>query len=186
MPNPKKIESVELLTERIARSTIAIATSYQGLSVSEMVELRRRLREAEVELRVIKNNLFRIAAQQAGQPEIAELAEGPTAIVFGYDEITAPARAVAEYIKAAKNAFAIRRGYLDGQLLSARDVDDLANLPSKEQLIAQVSGGLTAPIANLAQLIAASLTNSAATLLSSSLTQLQGLVEARAAQMEGA
>ena len=186
MPNPKKIEAVELLRDRIARSTVAVATSYQGLTVAEMSVLRRQLRDAEVELRVVKNNLFRLAAQAAGMPEMAELAEGPTAVAFGYGEITAPAKALMEYIRAAKNAFALRRGYLAGQLLSAREVEELAMLPSKEVLIAHVSGRLQAPVAHLAQLLAASLTNSAVTLLSSSLTQLEGLLQARAAQLEGA
>jgi len=186
MPNPKKIESVELLTDRISRSAIAIATSYQGLTVAEMADLRRQLREAEVELRVVKNNLFRIAAQAAGTPEMAELVEGPTAVAFGYGEVTAPAKALVDYIRAAKNAFALGRGYTAGRLLSARDVEDLATLPSKEMLIAQVAGGLQAPVAHLAQLLAASITNSAAILLSSTVAQLEGLLQARAAQLEGA
>jgi large subunit ribosomal protein L10 len=186
MPNPKKIESVELLTDRIARSTVAIAASYQGLTVAEMGTLRRQLREAEVELRVIKNRLFRIATQAAGIPEMAELAEGPTAVAFGYGEITVPARALTEYMRAAKNAFALRRGYAAGQLLSAREVEELATLPSREALIARVSGAVQAPVAHLAQLLAASMMNSAATLFSSTVAQLQGLLQARAAQQEGA
>jgi large subunit ribosomal protein L10 len=186
MPTQRKIDTVAELSERIARSTLAVATAYLGLTVAEMGALRRQLREAGVELRVIKNSLFRRAAQEAGKPAIAELAEGPTAIAFAYGDIVAPARALADYVRTAKNAFAIRRGFTDGQSLSVRDLEDLARLPSREVLIGQVAGALQAPLARLSYLLSASLTNPAGTLLNSSLRDLQGLLGARAAQLEGA
>jgi large subunit ribosomal protein L10 len=184
MPTQRKIDTVAELTERIARSTMAVATVYLGLTVAEMGALRRQLRQAGVELRVIKNSLFRLAAQQAGRPELAELAEGPTAIAFAYGDIIAPARALAEYVRTAKNAFALRRAFTDGQSLSIRDLEELARLPSREVLIAQVAGALQAPLARLYYLLSASLTNPAGTLLNSSLRDLQGLLGARATQLE--
>lgn len=186
MPTQRKIETVGELAERIGRSTLAVAADYLGLTVAEMGVLRRQLREAGVELRVIKNSLFRLAAEQAGRPEVAELAEGPTAIAFAYGDIIAPARVLSDYVRTARNAFALRRAFAEGQILSARDLEEVARLPSREVLIAQVAGAMQAPLARLSYLLSASLVNQAATLLNSSLQQLQGLLRERARQMEGA
>jgi large subunit ribosomal protein L10 len=185
MPTQRKVETVAELAERIGRSTLAVAANYLGLSVAEMGALRRQLREAGVELRVIKNSLFRLAAEQAGRPEVAELAEGPTAVAFAYGDIVVPARALTDYVRTAKNAFALRRGFTDGQALSARDLEDLGHLPSREALIAQIAGALQAPLARLSYLMSASLASPAAALLDSSLRQLQGLLESRSSQLEG-
>ena len=186
MPTQRKMETVAEMAERIGRSTLAVAAGYLGLTVAEMGVLRRQLREAGVELRVIKNSLFRLAAEQAGRPEMAGLADGPTAVAFAYGDIVLPARALTDYVRTAKNAFALRRAFADGEALSVRDLEELARLPSREALIAQVAGALQAPVARLAYLLSASLTNPAATLLNSSLRQLQGLLEARSSQLEGA
>jgi large subunit ribosomal protein L10 len=186
MPTQRKIETVGELAERIARSTLAVSASYLGLTVAEMGALRRQLREAGVEVRVIKNSLFRLAAEQAGRPEVAELAEGPTAIAFAYGDILTPARALTDYVRTARNAFALRRAFTDGRSLSVRDLEELARLPSREVLIGQVAGAIQTPVARLSYLLSASLVNQAATLLTSSLQQLLGLLEARASQMEGA
>lgn len=186
MPTQRKMDTVGELAERIGRSTLAVAAQYLGLTVAEMGAMRRQLREAGVEVRVIKNSLFRLAAEQAGRPEMAELADGPTAIVFAYGDIVAPARALTDYVRTAKNAFALRSAFADGQALSVRDLEEIARLPSREALIAQVAGAVQAPLARLFYLLSASLSNPAATLLNSSLQQLQGLLEARTGQLEGA
>jgi large subunit ribosomal protein L10 len=186
MPTQRKIETVAELSERIARSTLAVAAGYLGLTVTQMGALRKQLREVGVELRVIKNSLFRLAAEQAGRPEVAELAEGPTAIAFAYGDIVAPARALTDYVRTARNAFTLRRAFTDGRSLSARDLEELARLPSREVLIGQVAGALQAPLARLSYLLSASLANPAAALLNSSLGQLQGLLGARATQLEAA
>jgi large subunit ribosomal protein L10 len=185
MPTQRKIETVGELAERIGRSTLAVAADYLGLTVSEMGVLRRQLRDASVELRVIKNSLFRLAAEQAGRPEMADLAEGPTAIAFAYGDIVVPARALSDYVRTARNAFALRRAFAEGQALSAPELEELARLPSREVLIAQVAGAVQAPIVQLSYLLSASLVNHAATLLNDGLRQLQGLLGARATQLEG-
>jgi large subunit ribosomal protein L10 len=186
MPTQRKIETVAELSERIARSTLAVAAGYLGLTVTQMGALRKQLREAGVELRVIKNSLFRLAAEQAGRPEVAEMAEGPTAIAFAYGDIMAPARALSDYVRTARNAFTLRRAFTDGRFLSVRDLEELGRLPSREVLIGQVAGALQAPLARLSYLLSASLANPAAPLLNSSLGQLQGLLGARASQLEAA
>jgi len=173
MPTPRKIEQVADLTERISRAEIAIAASYQGTSVAEQVELRSALRDADAEMLVVKNTLLRIAAGNAGREEFADLAEGPTAIVFGYDDPVAPAKALDSYIKGhANTAVAIRRGVVSGVLVDGDYVRDLATVPPKEELLARIAGGLVGKVRELMML------------LDGTTREFAGLVEARAAQLE--
>ncbi|OGO53301.1 MAG: 50S ribosomal protein L10 [Chloroflexi bacterium RBG_16_68_14] len=186
MPTQKKIETVQELRERIERCAIAIAADYRGLTASEMGQLRRAIREAGLDLKVVKNRLFLRAAQEAERPEMAELLEGPTAIIFGYDDVVAPARAAMEYMRSARNAFAMRKGVLDGQVLSPADLQDLATLPPREVLVARIAGALLAPAARLAGLLSSLLAVPPGRLLNDSLFTFCGLLEARAKQLEGA
>ena len=94
MATAKKIEQVELLKDLISRAEIAIAMTYQGTTVSDQVDLRNQLRQADAEVRVVKNTLFKRAAMDAGREEFAALVDGPTALVFGYDDPVAPAKAL--------------------------------------------------------------------------------------------
>lgn len=186
MPTQKKVETVQELADRIGRLTMAISAEYRGLTVAEMAAMRRALRDAGLEVHVVKNRLFQIAAQQAGRPEIAELAEGPTAIVFAYGDVVTPAKAVTEYARTARNAFAPRKAYLEGQTVPARELDAIAALPPKEVLLAQVAGGLLAPVARLLGVLNAATANPAGRLLNGLGWNLMGLLEARAKQLEGA
>ncbi len=186
MPTQKKVEAVEELRERIERASIAIAADYRGLTVVEMGELRRAIRDAGVEMRVVKNRLFLRAAQEAERPDLAELLEGPTAIIFGYDDVTAPARVVTEYMRTARNAFAVRKGALEGQVLTPADLQALATLPPRPVLAARLAGALQAPVARLAGLLSSLVVVPPARLLSDSLYTFAGLLEARAKQLEGA
>lgn len=187
MPTEKKVETVEELRERIERSVIAIAADYSGLSVSEMVTLRHAIFESPgVEMRVVKNRLFLRAAEAAGHPEMAELMEGPTAVIFGYEDVSAPARVTAEYQRTARNTFAVRKGVMDGQLLSAADLRELGDLPPREILIGRVAGALQSPVARLAGLLTNMISNGPGRLLNDSVSTFSGLLEARANQLEGA
>jgi large subunit ribosomal protein L10 len=186
MATQKKVETVQELRDCIKRCAIAIAADFRGLKVAEMVQLRRAIRDAGVELRVVKNRLFLRAAQEAGQPEMAELVEGPTAIIFGYDDPTAPARAATGYMRSARNAFAVRKGVMDAQVLSVSVLQELADLPPRPVLVAQVAGALQAPVARLAGLLGTLLTSPPGRLLNDSLYTFAGLLEARSKQLEGA
>jgi large subunit ribosomal protein L10 len=186
MPTQKKIDTVEELRERIERCTIAIAADYRGLTVSEMGQLRRAIREAGVEMKVVKNRLFLRAAEAAGRPELAQLLEGPTAIVFGYEDIIAPAKAVTEYMRTARNAFQVRSGALEGQIVSSADLQSLASLPPRPVLIGQLAGALQSPLARLAGLLHNAVGNGPGRLLNDSMFTLAGLLDARAGQLEAA
>jgi len=184
MPAPKKLQIVEELTASLARASIAIGAAYQGLRVAEMSDLRRQLKAKGVEVRVTKNTLLRLAAAAAEKPGVAELGEGPTAIIFGYGDAIEAAKAVTDYAQAAKNAFAIRRAFVEGRLLSPREVAELATLPPRPVLAGQIAGALRSPVWRLAQLLSGALVQPTGQLLNSSLIQFQGLLEARSRQLE--
>ncbi len=186
MPTEKKIDAVRELAERISRATMAVGAEYRGLTVAEMAALRRALREAGVEVHVVKNRLFQIAAEQAGRPQVGELAEGPTAVVLAFGDIVAPARAVTDYARTARNAFAPRKAWLEGAVLPGRELEAIASLPSKEVLLARLAGGLMAPAARLLGLLDAATKNPAGFVLNGVGSNLLGLLEARAKQLEAA
>jgi large subunit ribosomal protein L10 len=174
MPNEKKVATVKGLRDRIERATIVIAAEYRGLSVSEIAALRKSIRDAGVEMRVVKNRLFLRAAGEAQQPGLSELLEGPTAVLFGYEDVSASAKVVTEYARTARNAFAVRSGMMDGQLLSAVEILDLASLPTRPVLLGLLAGLLQAPVTQLAGLLKGSMRN------------LAGLLDSRAKQLEEA
>ena len=186
MPTQRKIDLVEELRDRIDRCAIAIAADYRGLTVTEIGRLRRAIREAGVEMRVVKNRLFRRAAQEAKRPEMAELVEGPTAIIFGYDDVTVPAKATTDYMRSARDAFAVRKGVMDGQILTLSDLQALGSLPPRGILAGQVAAALLSPVARFAGLLNSLLANAPGRLLNDSMNTFTGLLEARAKQLEGA
>jgi large subunit ribosomal protein L10 len=171
MPTEKKIQAVEEMTATLSRSSVVIGADYRGLSVAEATDLRRTLREAGIEIQVVKNTLFLRAANAAGIPDVGELAEGPTVIIYGFDDPIAPIKTVVEYQRQARNAFQARKAFLEGQVIPANRLSDLASLPPKEVMIAQIAGALQSPITNLVYLLTATL------------QEFSGLLDARAEQM---
>ena len=185
MPTPKKEQMVEELRERIARSTITVGADYRGLTVPEMDQLRRKMRSAGIDLKVVKNTLTRLAAERAGKPVLSELIAGPTALAFGYGDIMDVARAFGEYLPKAPATFAVRGFYLEGQILPARELVELAKLPPKEVFLAQVVGKLQSPLATLVALLEAPLITFLG-LMQASQQELVGLLETRARQLGNA
>lgn len=174
MPTAHKEEEVRELEDRVSRCTISIGANYNGLSVAEMTALRRRMRDSGIEVRVVKNTLLRRAADAAGRPTIADVAVGPTAVLFGYGDVAGAAKSVQDYVRTARNAFTVQAAWVDGQVMPAASLGDLASLPSREQMLANFMGGLRGPIATFAGLISSTIQNFA------------GLIDARANQLEGA
>jgi len=136
------------------RCSNAVLTDYKGLSNAELTTLRRKLRAASIEYRVVKNTLARFAAEKAGKSFLAGSFEGPVAIAFGYDEVLEPAKTLAAYIRASETALSIKGGFMGDRLLSQDDVKTLASIPSRDALIAQVLGGMQAPIAGVINCLA--------------------------------
>ena len=146
---PRKREMVAELADKLGRATSAVITDYRGLTVKELEELRGSLRKEGVDYVVAKNTLARRAAADAGVDDFAAAFVGPVGLVFGYDDLSAPARLVNDYFKANKK-LPIVSGMIGGKLLSAEEVKTLAELPSREALLAQLAGTLQSPLASLA------------------------------------
>jgi large subunit ribosomal protein L10 len=156
MPREEKVRAVQELAEKLRRASIAISTGYQGLSVSQMNELRQRLAEAGVELRVVKNTLLRRAAEEVGRQHVLALIEGPTALAFAYEDPLPAIKAIEEYLRTARTALTLRGAVLDGRVLGADETLALARLPSREELLGQLLGVLQAPLVRLLGVLQAS------------------------------
>jgi len=173
MATEKKEKIVESLRETFARCNIGILTDYRGLTTSEMTDLRRKLREAGIEYRVVKNSLAQFAAKNAGIEELAESFTGPVAMAFGYGEITEPAKVLTDYIRTTKSILSIKGGFFENRILGPRDVASLARLPSREVLISQVLAGMQSPIYGLVNVLAGPVRG------------IMGVLQARIQQLEG-
>jgi large subunit ribosomal protein L10 len=158
MSREKKTEVIDSLKQLFSRCSVVVLTDYRGQSADEMTRLRRRLREAGIDYRVVKNTLARFAAQRSGREELAGYFEGPVAIAFGYGDITEPAKALATYIEESKASMTIKGGFLADRLLTKEEIITLSALPSKEVLLAMVVGGVQGPLAALVGQLAAPMT----------------------------
>ena len=174
MARPHKVEQVSEIGDRLKRARVAVLTDYRGLTVTQLQELRTKLRTGDVEYRVVKNTLARRAAVEAGHPDFQEVLTGPVAIAFGYDDLAAPARLLAEWTRQTRLTLNITGGIAEGRVLSADQVRQLADLPPRETLISQLMGAMQSPIAQLAGA------------LQSPLSQLAGALEAYQKQLEAA
>jgi large subunit ribosomal protein L10 len=155
MPTAKKVQIIEGLQENFSRCNIGIMTDYRGLKTAELNDLRRKLREAKVEYKVVKNTLALRASGNAGLGHIADLLKGPMAVAFGYGEMADAARVLTEYIRSNKSIMTVKGGFLADRVLTADDVETLARLPSKAVLISQVMAGIQSPIYGLVNVLAA-------------------------------
>ncbi len=153
MPTEAKRAQVESIRELLESSTAVVSTDYTGLTVESMTDLRRVLRGNGVGFRVVKNTLTHLAADAAGKPGMKEIVEGPTGIAFSTDDPVAPAKALREFIRSSRSQMTIRGGLLGEQVLSAAEVDTLADVPSKDELIARLMGQLMAPVTSLAYVL---------------------------------
>jgi large subunit ribosomal protein L10 len=174
MPAAKKLEMVAELADLLARSRTVVAAEYRGLSVADTTALRRQLREAGLAMEVVKNTLFRLAATRAGKAELGELAEGPTALIIGFDDPLVPIKAVSEYQRTARNTFAARKAFFEGQMVAGAAIAELASLPPKEIMLSELIGALASPMVNLVSLLQATV------------QEFAGLIDSRAAQVEAA
>jgi large subunit ribosomal protein L10 len=154
VPRPDKVAAVDEVKSGLTGSAATLLTHYRGLSVTELAELRAKLREVGAEYRVAKNTLARIAARDAGMAELQDLLEGPTALVFCSEDPVAPAKALKAFAK-DHPALVVRGGYLDGEVLDEEAAIKLADLASKEELLAQLAGLMYGALANTARLLQA-------------------------------
>lgn len=145
-----KKQIVAELAEKMGQSKGIIFYDYRGLNVLEVTELRNKFREAGVEYHVIKNSMLRRAAQQLEITGLDESLAGPTAVAFGISDPVAPAKVLVEFVKKVKKT-EIKAGVLGTKVIDLKGIEALAELPSREQLLAQLAGTLNAPITGLAR-----------------------------------
>lgn len=145
----QKAEQVELLTEKLKKAKVAVLTDYRGLTVSQIQDLRGKLRGGDVEYRVVKNTLARRAAEAAGVKALESELEGPVAIAFGYEDLSTPAKLINDWVRATRLKLDVKGGLVEGRVFSPDQVKQLADLPSRESLIAQLLGTLQSPVGQL-------------------------------------
>ncbi len=131
------------LHDRFARSAVIIVTDYKGLDVASMNDLRRKLREAEIEYQVVKNTLLVRAAEDTEVALIKDYFKGPSAVAISYDDPVAPAKVLAQFAK-ENDKLEIKVGVLNGKVLDVQAIKALATLPSREVLLAQFLSALNA------------------------------------------
>ena len=153
-PRPEKVAVVDEVRERMDASDGALLTEYRGLTVAELAELRRELVAAGGDYKVYKNTLVRLAVADTPREGISELLTGPTAIAFVEGDVSAVAKALRDFARANPNLI-VKGGVVGATVMSAADIDVLAELPSRETLLAQFAGALSAPLQQLAGLVQA-------------------------------
>jgi large subunit ribosomal protein L10 len=167
MSTAAKEAAVAELVEVLSSVSGAIVSDHRGLKVSDLGKIRRELRGKGVSYRVVKNRLARIAAEQAGRTELSPLLIGPSAIATGGDDEAALARALLDAVRPYRT-IVVRGAAIGGTTYDTDAVQRLATLPGREVLLAQVAGGIAAPLGTMAGLLSAPLRN-----LGYALTQLR-------------
>ena len=166
MPTPGKIAKVEDISARMRAAAAVYFADYRGLSAGQATELRGRLREQKVEFTVVKKTLTRLAAQAAGLGEIDDFLQGQTALAFTYDDPAAPARMLRDFGKGNQDIPVITGLILDGQHFPAAKAMEIAALPAKDVLLAQLVMVLQQPATKLASTLNGVMTKLALTLAS--------------------
>jgi large subunit ribosomal protein L10 len=159
----EKAATVADITARLKASSTAVLADYRGMTVGQMRDLRSRLRDGGIEMIVVKNTLARRAANAAGYEWLGEELVGPIAMLFAADDVSAPARILNDYIRANRK-MVIKGGLLEGQVIKADAVTELADLPSREVLLSRLLGAMQAPLSSLASVLQAPMSKLARTL----------------------
>lgn len=154
----QKKQIVAELVETLKTAQAGVLVDYRGLTVEEDTNLRRKLREAGVEYKVVKNTLTRFAAKEVGLEGLDEPLNGPTSLAVSKDDPVAPAKVIADFAK-ENECLKIKAGFLDGAVISLEEINTLAKTPSRETLIANIMGSLNAPISNLVRTLQALVDN---------------------------
>ena len=153
-PRPEKVAVVAEVRGKLEASDAVVVTEYRGMSVAQIATLRSALRPADGEYKVYKNTLVRRAADEAGMSELNDQLVGPSGVVFVSGDVAAAAKTLRDFAK-ANPLLIIKGGSLGGKALSDADVQALADLPSREVLLAQLAGAFQAPMVKMAGLLQA-------------------------------
>ena len=149
----KKETLVQAAAEKFESAASVVIVDYRGLTVEEVTNLRKQLRDAGVEMKVIKNSILSRAAKKVGLDGLDEVFTGPTAVAFS-DDVVAPAKIIDEFAKDAK-ALEIKGGVIEGKVSSVEQITALAKLPNREGLLSMLLSVLQAPVRNVAYAVKA-------------------------------
>ena len=163
MPNKKNIEQVKELSDSFSKAKAVYFTEYHGLNVGDITKLRSEFFKADVEYKVAKNTLIKLAAEENKISGIEELLKGSTALAIAYDEPVAPAKVIKEFTKDS-DLPSVKGILFDGEFLPGEEFKRLANLPSKEELLATLVAMLNSPMQKLVLTLNAPLQNIAGVL----------------------
>lgn len=153
-----KEQIVNEIKDKFGRASSIVLVDYQGLNVEEATELRKKFREAGAEYKVYKNTLMRRALVDLGFEEIVPFLVGSNAVALGYDDPVTPAKIIAEYSKETEK-MELKVGIVDQQFVDTDGVKALSELPSREELVARVVGGLNSPIVGFVNVLQGNIRN---------------------------
>jgi len=154
MARPEKVETVKEIEDRFENSEGALLTEYRGLSVGDMADVRKSLRDVDADYKVLKNTLTRIAVKEKGLEELVALLEGPTAIAFCHGDAAAAAKALDDASKQFP-VLAIKGGVLAGKVIDADQAKELARLEPRDVQLAKIAMMMNSPVQQLANVIGA-------------------------------
>ena len=157
MPTERSVAEVEELKALFTEASVLISTDYRGMNVTAMNLLRRALRNGGIKYRISKNTLAMIAADEISRPEIKELIVGPVGWVYTDSEASAAAKSLVDHIEAERLEMVIHGALMGDQMLSREQVEALAKLPGRDQLLAMLFSQMNAPVAGLATVLAGSI-----------------------------
>ena len=161
MPSEKillqKQEQVKALTDDLQNAVAGVLVDYKGITVLEDTKLRKELREAGINYRVIKNSIMRRAVKNVGFDDLEGVLVETTALALSGSDYTAAAKILCKYADASKGKFTVKAGFVEGSVLDAKGVADLSKLPSREELVAMTLRGLNAPISGFANVLNANI-----------------------------
>lgn len=156
MPSAQILEQKKQLVvdmaEKLKNSQAGVFVNYCGLTVEEDTELRKKFREAGVEYKVIKNTLTSRAIKEVGFEALEPILNGPTALAVSADNPVAPAKVIGEFAK-KHEALQVKAGFMDGAIISIEEIQQLAETPSREELLAKMMGSLKSPVSGLVRLL---------------------------------
>ncbi|WP_273340726.1 50S ribosomal protein L10 [Alloiococcus otitis] len=150
----QKQAQVDELKDKFESSVSTIIFDYRGLTVAEVTELRKQLRESGVDMQVVKNTLLRRSASDAGFEDLEDIFKGPTAIAFSKEEVVAPAKIISEFAD-DHEAIELKGGVIEGKIATLETIGKIAKLPSREGLLSMLLSVLQAPVRNTALVVKA-------------------------------
>ena len=155
MNKETKQQQVTELHEKLTQAKAVFLADFRGMNVEQATTLRNELRVAAVEYKVVKNTLLELASKGTDKESLTPYYAGPTAIAFSYDDPVAAAKVLSKFAKAQPNTFKLKAGVLTGKAIQVADIQALADLPSREVLLAKLLGTLNAPASNFVGVLAA-------------------------------